>query len=168
MSPSLLNEFVDIDQTLVFNYQLQPGQTIAGLQQPISGDGDFHLCGMQVTSVLLQKPTLVELQGFVGVRIADDVGYKLMSGFISNKFMTPQQGNSYPYVIRPAHMFKAGTRINIDLQEQSNVTDPISGPVPNIVQILFRGRYRYRMDTLRRLQQERKGLSGVNMSRGFR
>lgn len=144
--PALEAGFEDIDATLVFPYVLQPGQTANALQQPISGDGDFWLCGWQMTSVLFQRPDLIELAGNAGARLSDDAGYRLQSDFINVAFLTPLNGNSYPArVIKPAHFFKAGTRINIDLQELTNLTDEISGPVPNIIQIAFRGRYRYRM-----------------------
>lgn len=144
-TPALEAGFEDIDATLVFNYVLQPGQTANALQQPISGDGDFWLCGWQMTSVLFQRPDLVELAGNASARLSDDTGYRLQSDFVNIAFLTPLNGNSYPRVIRPAHLFKAGTRINIDLQELSNVIDEVSGPVPNVIQIAFRGRYRYRM-----------------------
>lgn len=144
LPPELSQGFVDIDETLVFNYVLQPGQEANALQQPISGDGDYWLCGWQMTSVLFQRPDLVELAGNAGARLSDDTGYRLQSDYVNVAFLTPIAGNSFPRVIRPAHLFKAGTRINIDLQELSNVTDT-GLPVPNVIQIAFRGRYRYRM-----------------------
>lgn len=145
LPPELAQGFVDIDDTLIFDYKLQPGQEANALQQPISGDGDFWLCGWQMTSVLFQRPDLVELAGNAGARLSDDTGYRLQSDYINIAFLTPLNGNSYPKVIRPAHLFKAGTRINIDLQELTNLIDEVSGPVPNVIQIAFRGRYRYRM-----------------------
>jgi hypothetical protein len=163
-SPSQAKEFVDIDDTLTFNYVLAPGQVINALQQPVGGDGDFWLCGIQMTSVLRQRPDLIELAGNAGMRIADDTGYRLMSDFLNIAFLTPLNGNSYPWVIRPAHLFKAGTRISIDMQELSNVIDDVTGPVPNIIQIGFRGRYRYRVSDLknqtallRRIQKRQGG-----------
>lgn len=151
LPPELARGFVDIDATLVFNFVLQPGQVAYGLQQPISGDGDFWLCGMQALSTLSQRFDINYLSGNVGIRIADDTGYKLASDFIPINLLSPMSGNSYPWVIRPSHLFRAGTRINIDLQELSNASQ--SGvPIPNIVQLAFRGRYRYKMSTIQEQQ----------------
>jgi hypothetical protein len=134
--PSLVNQFSDIDQPLVFNYTLQPNQVITGLQQPVSRDGDFYMCALNMSSVNMQRPDLIQLAANAGVRISDDTGYKLMSDYIQVGLIGPAFGNSYPKGLNMTHLFKAGTKINIDLQELSGVT--------NIVQLIFYGRYRYR------------------------
>ena len=138
--PSLIHQYQDIDKTLVFDWQLQAGQTITGLQQPIDRDGDYWLCAIGMSSVYFQRPTLVEVAALAGLRISDDTGYKLMSDYINVNNIGPAFGNSYPFVIKPAHLFKSGTKITIDLQEQSGVI--------NVVQVTFYGRYRYRMADL--------------------
>jgi hypothetical protein len=66
-----------------------------------------------------------------------------MSDYINVNFMSEAMGNSYPFVISPSHWFKSGTSIVIDLQELSNQAN-----TPNIIQIAFRGRYRYRLSTI--------------------
>jgi hypothetical protein len=130
------NKFVDCDVTLVFNYQIGAYAQIVGLQQPISAEGDFYLCAMQASSVIQQRPDLQEYAGSVSIRIADDVGYRLMDDYITMNFLTEMAGNPWPFVIKPAHFFRAGTKIWIDMQENS-------GFLSN-VQVSFRGRYRYR------------------------
>ena len=157
-SQALQNEFVDIDQTLIFNYKLPGGKTVNGLSQPISADGDYFLCGLQVVCAIFENPLVQTIQGEVGVRLADDSGYKLMNEYVTSLFMTPAAGNSYPFIIRPQHKFLAGTRINIDLQEMSNLSDESGTSLPNLVQIAFRGFYRYRTASLLKQQQLRKGL----------
>lgn len=143
--PSLQAGFVDIDETLTFNIKLTPNQIITGLQQPISRDGDFWLCGIQMSCIEFQRPDLIEVAALAGLRISDDTGYQLMNDFINSNFFSPAFGNSYPYVINPVHLFKAGTRINIDLQELSGPGTEENPFLGNIVQVLFRGRYRYRL-----------------------
>lgn len=130
------NQFVDCDVTLVYNYQIGAFATIVGLQQPISAEGDFYLCAIQASSVIQQRPDLQEYTGNVSIRIADDVGYRLMDDYITMNFLTEMGGNPWPFVIKPAHFFRAGTKIWIDMQENS-------GFLSN-VQVSFRGRYRYR------------------------
>lgn len=134
--------FVDIDDTLVYSVVLQPSQVLTGQQQPIDNNGDFYLKGMQAMSALAQRPDLVELAGNVGIRIYDDTGYALSSDYINIAFLTSINGNSYPWAINE-HLIKAGTRITIDLEELSNASD-VAGPIPNVVQIAFRGTYRFR------------------------
>jgi hypothetical protein len=141
--PELSQDFVDIDASLVFNYVLQPGTVQNGLQQPISADGDYYLCGMQMSSVLQQRPDLIQNAGNAAILISDDTGYRLFSDYVNVNFMSASFGNSYPFVISPTHVFKSGTKITIDLQELSNVAN-----VPNIIQVIFRGRYRYRVSDL--------------------
>jgi hypothetical protein len=145
-SPSISNEFVDIDQPLVFNWVLQPNNIINGLQQPIARDGDFWLCAMQATCVQAERPDLIVKASQCGIRITDDVGYKLFSDFINIGSFTPVAGNSYPFVINPSHLLRAGTRLSIDLQELSGVT--------SIVQIKFAGRYRYRVSDIQAMRQQ--------------
>ena|ERR1700689_492574 len=145
-SPSISKEFVDIDQPIVFNWILQPNSIINGLQQPIARDGDFRLCAIGATCVKAERPDLIVKASQCGIRITDDNGYKLFSDFIGIGFFTPVAGNSYPFVINPAHLFVAGTRIVIDLQEQSDVT--------SIVQIKFYGRYRYRVSDIQAMRRQ--------------
>ena len=139
--------FVDVDQTLVFNLILQSGQTVNALQLPISGDGDFYLCGMQASSFISVGFNSQQVIGNAGIRIADDLGYRLSDDFLDFSFMSSMRGNSYPWMIRPAHLFKAGTRINIDLTETTGL-GVNSPPYTNTVQILFRGRYRYKLSDI--------------------
>ena len=129
---------VDVDAALVFNYKIASGATVNGLQQPIANDGDFFLCGIKATSGLFVRPDDTFLNSVVGLRFSDGTGYKLSSDFLNVYFFSPSYGNNYHYPILPAHPFKAGTRINIDIQELT-----ASGS-PSIVQIVFVGRYRYR------------------------
>ena len=145
LAPSVASEFFDCDATLLFNYVLQPNQTVNNLQQPIESNGDFWLCGIQASGANFQRVDLTSQASTFGLRISDDVGYKLMSDYIPIGFFTPAYGNSWPYVVRPSHMFKAGTRISIDLQEQSGNT--------TIVQLAFRGRYRYRLADVQAAQR---------------
>lgn len=156
--PELERDFVDIDSTLVFPYVLQPGTVQNGLQQPISADGDYYLCGMQMSSVLQQRPDLVQNSGNAAIRISDDNGYRIMSDYINVAFLSASYGNSYPFVINPAHRFAAGTKITIDLQELSNVANE-----PNIILVVFRGRYRYRLSDL---QSQSSQLAQVRKMRG--
>jgi hypothetical protein len=149
-NPATVGGFVDCDTTLVFNYTLQPLQTLIALQQPISSEGDFYLCGIQASSIQYQRPDLIQLNALAAFRFSDDLGYKLSDDFIGVGFFSPAFGNSYPYVVRPSHLFKAGTRINIDVQELSNTT--------NIIQIAFRGRYRYRVSDIQNLAAAQRGL----------
>ena len=142
-TPAMVGEFFDCDATLVFNWTLEPLQTQIALQQPISSEGDFYLCGIQATSVTYQRPDLIQLAATFQLRVSDDLGYKLMSDYIPSQFFSPTFGNPYPYVIRPSHLFKAGTRVSIDIQETSNVT--------NVIQIAFRGRYRYRLSDVKNI-----------------
>ena len=151
--PMIAGDFYDCDATLVFNYVLAPYQTLTGLQQPVDSNGDFWLCGIQASCTEYDRVDLTLLSTQCGIRVSDDVGYKLMSDLIPIGFFTPIYGNSYPYVVRLSHMFKMGTKIVIDLQEQSGVTA--------IVQIAFRGRYRYRMSDI---QAARKQLIGARKS----
>lgn len=167
LPPSLAAGFVDVDSSLVFNWRLIPNpgggaQPTTGLQQPIPGDGDFYLCGIQMTSVIFQRPDLVEVAGDASLRISDDTGYRLMSDYIDIQAFTPATGNSYPYVIRPAHLFKAGTRINIDLQELSGPGTEENPFLANIIQITFRGRFRYRLSDV----QAQQAL--INQTRRFK
>jgi hypothetical protein len=145
IAPSVASEFYDCDATLVFNYVLQPNQTVNNLMQPIDSNGDFWLCGVQASSAEFDRPDSVVLAANVGIRLSDDTGYKLFSNYVPVMFFTPAYGNSWPFVVRPSHMFKAGTQIVIDLQELSGVT--------NVVQLAFRGRYRYRLSDVQIAQR---------------
>jgi len=138
LPPSLANEFVDVDTTLVFDYQIAASGVAVGLQQPISSEGDFYLCAMQASAVIQIRPDDQEDAGNVGIRIADDTGYRLMDDYVNLYFFSEMQGNPWPYVIKPMHLFKGGTKIIIDIQEYT-------GNLSN-VQIGFRGLYRYRRD----------------------
>lgn len=157
--PELSRDFVDIDASLVFNYVLQPGTVQNGLQQPISADGDYYCCAMQMSSVLQQRPDLIQNAGNCAIMISDDAGYRLFSDYINVNFFSASFGNSYPFVINPTHVFKAGTKITIDLQELSNVAN-----TPNIIQVTFRGRYRYRVADL---QVQSAQISQARKMRGM-
>ena len=135
--PALVHQFSDVDTTLVYDYQIQPNAQIVGLQQPISMEGDFYLCAWQASSVIQIRPDDQENAGNVSIRIADDTGYRLMDDYITMNYLTSISGNPWPFTLRRPHMFRAGTKIWIDIQE-------LSGSLSN-VQICFRGQYRYRM-----------------------
>jgi hypothetical protein len=145
VAPSVESEFFDCDATLLFNYVLQPNQTVNNLQQPIDSNGDFWLCGIQASGAEFQRVDLTSQASTFSLCVSDDVGYKLMSDYLPIGFFTPAYGNPWPYVVRRSHMFKAGTRITIDLQETSGFT--------TIVQIAFRGRYRYRLSDVQTAQR---------------
>jgi hypothetical protein len=132
-SQAAINGFVDIDTTLTLSWVLQPYTIVNAIQQPVSRDGDFWLCGIEMTSSQVEAPDLIRYNAMAGLRISDAHGYVLFSDFLNSNFFPPNN----PFVINPSHLFRAGTHINVDLQEQSGVN--------NAVQIAFRGRYRYRM-----------------------
>lgn len=138
--------FYDCDDTLVFDYQILANAQVIGLQQPIASDADFYLCGVAASSVIIESSVTQEFNGNVGLRFTDSTGYRLMSDYVDLAFFNTSFGNPYPYVINPSHVFKAGTRINIDIQELSGGNAGVSGSgFPSNVQIAFRGRYRYRL-----------------------
>jgi len=140
-NPSLDNQYYDCDVTLTFDVQIQANAQLVGLQQPISSEGDFYLCAYGASSVIQQRPDLQELAGSVSIRLSDDTGYRLSDDYITMPFLTSIAGNPYPFVVKTPHLFKAGTKIWIDMQETSGG----DGGSPSNVQIAFRGRYRYRM-----------------------
>lgn len=139
LPPSLRQEFVDCDTTLVFDYQVPAGETLVGLQQPISSEGDFFLCAIQASSVIQARPDLQLAAGNVGLRFADDTGYRLMDDYVNLYFFSEMQGNPWPYVVKPMHRFRAGTKILVDIEEST-------GFLSN-VQVAFRGVYRYYRQT---------------------
>jgi hypothetical protein len=134
--PAFLHQFSDVHETLVFDYQIQPNAQIVGLQQPISMEGDFYLFAWQASSVIQLRPDNQEDAGNVSVRLADDTGYRLSNDYIGMNFLTSISGNPWPFVLRTPHMFRAGTKIWIDMQENS-------GYLSN-VQVAFLGQYRFR------------------------
>ena len=144
--PSISNQFIDIDQSLVFSWNLTANTIQNGLQQPIPRNGDFWLCAMSASCVQVESPDVIVKSSHCGIRISDDLGYKLFSDFLNIDYFTPAIGNSYPFAFNPIHMFKAGTRINIDLAELDDVN--------SIVQIKFRGRMRYRMSDIQLMRQQ--------------
>jgi len=134
--PAFVHQFADVDETLVFNYQIQPNAQQVGLQQPVSMEGDFYLFAWQASSVIQVRPDNQENAGNVSIRLADDTGYRLSDDYIGMNFLTSIAGNPWPYTLRLPHMFRAGTKIWIDMQE-------LSGFLSN-VQVCFRGQYRFR------------------------
>lgn len=138
--PEFANETVDIDVSIPLNWILQPYTAVNAIQVPISRDGDFWLCGIRVTSTQMEAPDLVRYNALAGLRVADANGYALFGDFIQSSFFSLAE-----FVVNPSHLFRAGTHINVDLQEQSGVV--------NIVQAVFRGRYRYRMSDVTKQAQ---------------
>lgn len=149
--PSLTNEFFDVDETLVFNYVLQPNQTITGLEQPVSGAGDFYLCGIQMTAHNFPTFGSKGMSTQAALRVVDSKGYRLIDNYAPVGFFTPSAGNSYPYVLSRPYKFDKGTYIGVDLQEQS-------GSICT-VQVAFRGRYRFHYADVMRVVQMRMRLN---------
>jgi hypothetical protein len=76
-----------------------------------------------------------EYTGAFQIRITDSNGYQLSSGFENSG--TISQNSADPTVKSPAHLFPAGGKIRIDIQDLSGDVNPL--------QITFRGVNRFQV-----------------------
>jgi hypothetical protein len=107
--------------------QLLPGQVINGDTVSIDVDSDFMLLGWYLS----------EFTGEFQIQIVDSSGYQLFSGFLNSGAIS--QSSSDPTVFSPSHPFPAGGRIQINIQDLSNATNPL--------QIAFIGEKLFRVQT---------------------
>src|SRR5262249_19509852 len=129
----------------IFDYQIQADAEIVGLQHPIKSEGDFFLCAFGASAIIQLRPDSQINSGDVAIRLTDDTGYRLSNDYLGMDFTSAVKGNAYHYTYLKSHLFKAGTKIIIDLKELADGTIP--GPItglPTNVQIAFYGVYRYR------------------------
>jgi len=107
------------------NGVLTPNQALAGQTVQIQTDSDFELRAAYIATAT----------GLFQIRIGDATGYQFSSGFMLSSAFSQDPSN--PTVFSPQHPFPAGSRIVIDIQDLSGLT--------NTIQIIFVGVKRYRM-----------------------
>lgn len=118
------SQYVDNDFSPVFNIVLAGNQEILNAQQPLDNDADFIWRGITISST-----------GTFGVRFNDGQGYFLSDTYIGSFAFLAITGQASPYVIFPSMYFVSGSRIGIDVIDQSGST--------NTMQMVFRGCKRY-------------------------
>lgn len=109
------------------NGELTADQELSGQTVAIQTDADFYLFGIYIS----------EYTGAFQFRLTDSTGYQLQSGFINSGALS--QSSNDPTIISPAHLFPAGSKILIDIQDLSDE--------PNPLQIVFKGIKLYRISS---------------------
>jgi hypothetical protein len=104
---------------------LTADQVIENDQVSIQPDSDFILAGWYIS----------QYTGAFQIQLTDSAGYQMMSGFLNSGGIS--LGANNPTVFSPAHMFPAGGRIQVSIQDLSGLTNPL--------QIVFKGWKRFRL-----------------------
>lgn len=112
------------------NNQLTANQEIDGDTVSIQTDADFYAFGWYISL----------FTGSFQIRLTDSTGYQLQSGFINSGALS--QSSNSPTVLSPAHLFPAGSKILIDIQDLSGNLNPL--------QIVFKGVKLYKINGLYR------------------
>lgn len=107
--------------------QLTADQEIEDDQVSIQPDSDFYCAGIYIS----------QYTGAFELQITDSQGYQLSNGFLNSGGIS--QAANDPTVFSPAHMFPAGGRIQISIEDLSGATNPL--------QIVFVGWKRFRIPT---------------------
>jgi hypothetical protein len=109
-----------------FSYVYNPPTNALAANQEIDGDtvsiqtdADFYAFAWYISLYT----------GAFQIRLADSTGYQLQSGFINSGALS--QSSNQPTVLSPAHLFPAGSKILIDIEDLSGA--------PNGLQIVFPG-----------------------------
>ena len=106
------------------NGELTANQFLAGDSVAIQTDADFELFAWYIS----------EYTGAFQIRLTDSDGYQLSNGLINSGALS--QSSAKPTVFSPKHMFPAGGKILIDIQDLSSATNPLQ--IVFIGQKLFR------------------------------
>lgn len=107
------------------NNQLTALQEIPKDQVSIDSDADF----------LLDAWFISKFTGAFQIQITDANNYQLQSGFVNSAALS--QSSSDPTPFKPSHPFPASGKLYIAITDLSDATNPL--------QIVFRGRKRYRI-----------------------
>lgn len=107
------------------NNQLTALQVLEGQVVAIDTDSDFLLFGWYIAL----------FSGQFQIQLIDSSGYQLQSGFVNSGGLS--QSAATPTVFSPSHPFPAGGKIQINIQDLSNATNPL--------QIVFVGEKLYRV-----------------------
>jgi hypothetical protein len=107
------------------NNTLAANQEIVGDTVSIQTDADFYVFGWYIS----------QYTGAFQIQLADSTGYQLQSGYINSGALS--QSSNDPTVFSPAHLFPAGSKILIDIED-------LSGN-PNPLQIVFVGVKMYKI-----------------------
>jgi hypothetical protein len=109
------------------NGQLTALQLLNGQTVPIQTDADFYLFGWYISLFTASFQ----------IRLTDSTGYQLQSGFINSGALS--QSSNDPTVFSPSHLFPAGSKILIDIQDLSDEVNPL--------QIVFKGIKLYKVSS---------------------
>lgn len=102
--------YVERPIIIPFEYDNVPAnEAVTGLFQLIDNDADFFWRGVTASSTN---------NAFFGVRLQDANGYYLSDGFVSG-FVLSSFYIANPFSFVPALLCPAGSKITIDLQDQS-------------------------------------------------
>ena len=107
------------------NNQLTAAQLLQGQAVAIDVDSDFLLMGWYISL----------FTGVFQIQLIDSSGYQLMSGFLNSGAVS--QSSADPTVFSPEHPFPAGGKIQINIQDLSDATNPL--------QIAFVGKKLFRV-----------------------
>ena len=102
------------------NNQLAANQEIDGDTVSIQTDADFYAFGLYISL----------FTGAFQIRLADSTGYQLQSGFINSGALS--QSSNQPTVLSPAHLFPAGSKILIDIEDLSGNPNPLQIVFPGV------------------------------------
>lgn len=124
IDPSAPYGFIDVPFQYTYTINLTANQTLFNEVVSIFTEADFAWRGLIFTST-----------GLFAVRFQDGQGYYLSSGLIFSTNLPNTPGDPFPYF--PEILYPAAGRIQLDIQDQSGLT--------NTGQIVFVGVNRYRV-----------------------